>query len=195
MDSDQIRVRTVTPEDAARLLEIYRPYVEKTAITFEYDVPTEEDFRRRIEKTLERYPYIAAVRKEEGQGERILGYAYLGPFKERAAYDWAAEVSIYIDENCRGMGLGKLLYRNLEGISRKMNLINLEACIAYPRQDDEYLTQNSVQFHAHLGFRFVGQFYQCGCKFGRWYDMVWMEKCISDHPDRPQAVIPFSALC
>ena len=88
---DGIEIRAARPEDAEKLLEIYRPYVEKTAITFEYDVPDVKEFRRRIEHTLEKYPYLLAQK----QGE-ILGYVYTGPFVGRAAYDWAAELSIYL---------------------------------------------------------------------------------------------------
>ena len=84
-------IRTVTEKDAYELLEIYRPYVENTAITFEYDVPTVEEFSDRIRRISANYPYIAAVEKSE-----IVGYAYAGVFKNRAAYDWSVEVSIYV---------------------------------------------------------------------------------------------------
>lgn len=178
--------RTVTEEDAERLLEIYAPYVEKTAITFEYTVPSVEEFQGRIRKTLQKYPYIAAV-----SNGKIIGYAYAGPFVGRAAYDWSVETSIYLDMNCRRQGIGGKLYGELENILSRMHILNLNACIGYPRQDDEYLTGNSVQFHEHIGYRWVGQFHDCGYKFGRWYDMVWMEKMLGEHPDRPEPVIPF----
>ena len=84
MDTENIKIRTARPEDAARLLEIYAYYVENTAITFEYTVPTLEEFRHRIEHTLERYPYLVIERNGV-----IQGYAYAGVFKARAAYDWA----------------------------------------------------------------------------------------------------------
>lgn len=102
MNRKDIRIRAVTPDDARQLLDIYRPYVEKTAITFEYDVPTLEEFQNRIHKTLQHYPYIAA----EKDGE-LLGYAYTGPFVGRAAYDWAVETSIYLREDCRKWASGK----------------------------------------------------------------------------------------
>ena len=96
------KIRTVTPDDAPALLQIYSYYVKNTAISFEYDVPTIDEFRRRIEHTLLKYPYIAA----EDNG-KIIGYAYAGPFKERAAYDWAVETTIYVDKDSRGGGIGK----------------------------------------------------------------------------------------
>jgi phosphinothricin acetyltransferase len=134
-----------------------------------------------------------AVLVAEVQGE-ILGYAYTGPFVGRAAYAWAAETTIYIREDCKKMGLGKRLYKILEEISRAQNILNLNACIGYPEIEDEYLTKNSVQFHAHLGYRMVGEFHQCGYKFNRWYNMVWMEKIIGPHNSFQPPVIPFPQL-
>ena len=98
---DTITIRTANLDDAAALLAVYAPYVEQTAITFEYEVPSLEEFRGRIAHTLRRYPYLAA----EESGE-ILGYAYTGPFGERAAYSWAVETSIYLRQDVRGQGLG-----------------------------------------------------------------------------------------
>lgn len=184
-----VLIRTVTEADAPRLLEIYSYYVEKTAISFEWDVPSVSEFRRRIENTLKKYPYLVA----EKDGE-ILGYAYTGPFVGRAAYDWAAEVSIYVKEDKRKMGVGRRLYQALEAVSQAQNILNLNACIGYPDEDDEHLTKNSVQFHGHLGYEMVGKFHKCGYKFGRWYHMVWMEKIIGVHEDVPAPVIPFSQL-
>ena len=180
-----MRVRFARPEEAAVLLEIYRPYVEKTAITFEYDVPTAEEFRRRMETTLQKYPYLVA--EEDG---RILGYAYAGPFVGRAAYDWAAETSIYVGWDCRRQGVGRALYERLEELLGKMGVLNVNACIGLPEQEDEYLTRNSADFHAHLGYELVGTFHNCGYKFGRWYDMVWMEKLIGEHVSPQPPVRP-----
>ena len=189
MNNDNIRIRTAMTEDAAELLEIYRPDVEKTAITFEYDVPTSEEFRARMEKTLKRYPYLVAEK-----GGELIGYAYAGPFVGRAAYDWAAEVSIYLKENQRGMGIGKRLYQAIEEISRAQNITNLNACIGSPDPEDEYLTRNSIQFHEHMGYRMVGEFCKCGYKFGRWYNMVWMEKLIGAHEAEPKPVVEFGKI-
>lgn len=184
-----VRIRTATVEDAEAILAIYAPYVTDTAITFEYEVPGIEEFRERIRHTLKRYPYLAA--EKDGV---IIGYAYAGPFKERAAYDWAVETTIYVDASRKKMGIGKKLYAALEQSLAQQNILNLNACIGYPEQEDEYLTKNSVEFHKHLGYRLVGEFYQCGYKFGRWYNMVWMEKQIGKHTDDPRSVIPFEEL-
>ena len=185
-DHTQILLRTARPSDAARLVEIYAPYVTDTAITFEYEVPTVEEFRGRIEKTLEKYPYIVAE-----QNGRILGYAYASAFARRAAYNWSVELSIYLDMEIRRQGIGGRLYQAMEEILKEMHILNMNACISWPKAEDEYLTKNSVQFHEHMGFRLVGEFHDSGYKFGRWYNVVWMEKMIGDHPENPKPVRTF----
>ena len=128
----KIRIRPAKPEDAEKLLAIYAPYVEQTAITFEYEVPTVEEFRERIHNTLKKYPYLVAE-----QGGEPVGYAYVGPFHDRPAYDWAVETSIYVDQNKKRMGIGKKLHEALEEELRNRGFLNMNACIAYPAQEDE----------------------------------------------------------
>ena len=173
---DTVTIRDVSFEDAERILEIYAYYVRHTAISFEYDVPTIDEFRERIRKTTQKYPYLVIER--DGI---IQGYAYAGPFKGRAAYDWSCELTIYLDRNARGGGLGRKLYTALEDRLKAMGIVNLYACIAYPETEDEYLTRNSSGFHEHLGFTVAGRFRSCAFKFGRWYDMIWMEKIVGEH--------------
>lgn len=177
-DEMNIVIRSAEPADTQRLLDIYAYYVENTAITFEYDIPSLDAFRQRILKTKEKYPYLVI----ELDGE-IQGYAYAGPFVGRAAYDWSCELSIYISHDARKCGLGRKLYEALERELKAMGILNLYACIGYPIREDEYLTKNSAEFHAHIGFQKVGEFHHCGYKFGRWYDMIWMEKMIGEHLD------------
>jgi L-amino acid N-acyltransferase YncA len=171
-----IKIRAASEEDAEGLLRIYAPYVTKTAITFEYDVPDAEEFRSRIRQTLENYPYIVA----EKNG-LLLGYAYAGPFSKRTAYQWSVETSIYVDENRKREGIGSTLYSSLEKCLTEQGILNVNACIAYPVVPDKYLTLDSVRFHDKMGYRMVGEFHECGYKFGRWYDMVWMEKHLGRH--------------
>lgn len=186
MKENNIKIRIVTPDDACQLLDIYTPYVLHTAITFEYQPPTIEEFAQRIQKTLTRFPYLAAVQDGE-----ILGYVYASPFHDRPAYDWAVETSIYIRSDCKRMGIGRKLHQALEDVLREQGILNMNACIAYPQTEDEYLTRDSVHFHSRLGYRMVGQFSQCGYKFGRWYDMVWMEKHIAPHLENQPPVRTF----
>ena len=187
--SDNVKIRLATSNDTEKLLEIYAPYVAKTSISFEYEIPSVEEFSARIEKTLKKYPYIVT----EINGE-ILGYSYTSEFNKRDAYNWAVEISIYIKENKRKTGLGRKLYEAIEKISKAQNIINLNACIACPNVEDRYLTRNSIEFHRHMGYKTVGKFHQCGYKFGRWYDVVWMEKIIRYHDSSPNPVILFPDL-
>jgi phosphinothricin acetyltransferase len=170
-------LRTAAVGDAELLRDIYAPYVSGTAITFECEIPAVEEFRRRIAATLERYPYLVA---EDERGD-VVGYAYAGPLKERAAFGRSVETSIYVRQDEVGKGLGRLLHDALEQALKDIGILNMYACIAAPRGDDPYLTDNSIRFHTHLGYRLIGRFLQCGYKFNRWYDMVWMEKLIGEH--------------
>ena len=182
-------IRAATTDDTKELLGIYAPYVAKTAITFEYEVPSVYEFETRIADTLKKYPWLVA----ECDGE-ILGYAYTHAFHERTAYGWSVETTIYLKECKTKMGIGRMLYEALERISRTQNILNMNACIGYPETEDEHLTLNSVQFHEHMGYRMVGTFHNCGYKFGTWYHMAWMEKIIGEHSSSPLAVVPFSDL-
>lgn len=183
------RIRLASEKDAAELLSIYTPYIEKTAITFEIEVPTVEEFAGRIRNTLEKYPYLVA--EENG---RIVGYAYASPFKSRAAYDWSVETSIYVRMGEQSRGIGSALYAVLEEILAEQNITNVNACIAQPEVPDEYLTNQSVEFHTRKGYSMVGRFHNCANKFNRWYHMVWMEKMIGEHKENPESFIPFSKL-
>ena len=189
MRPEPVVIRPASPEDAPALLGIYAPYVRETAITFEYEVPSPGEFRERIKRTLARYPYLVAE-----AGGACLGYAYTGAFKDRAAYDWSAEASIYIRRDRKRQGLGRRLYGALEDLSRAQGIRNLNACVACPETEDARLTRNSLDFHARLGFRPVGEFRKCGYKFGTWYNMAWMEKLLGEHPAKPAPVVPFPEL-
>nr|WP_242872090.1 GNAT family N-acetyltransferase [Clostridium ragsdalei] len=182
-----VTIRMATKADAKEILAIYAPYVRNTAISFEYDVPSVEEFTERINNILKKYPYIVAI-----DNNQIIGYAYVSSFKERVAYDWAVETTIYLSQDCRGKGVGKKLYLALEEILKRQNILNLNACIAYTSTENTYLTNASTYFHEHLGYRKVAHFTKCGYKFGNWYDMIWMEKIIGEHSANPKPVIPIS---
>lgn len=186
---NDIKIRVATLADVAALLQIYAPYVQKTAITFDYEVPTLEEFTEKIKRLLKKYPVLVA---ETAEG--IVGYAYADNFKNKQAYDWAVETTIYVAEGCKKMGVGRSLYEELESILKSQNIVNLNACIAYPMEEDEHLTKDSVFFHEKLGYRMVGEFRQCGYKFNHWYNMVWMEKHIGEHTNQQPEVIFFENL-
>lgn len=181
-----IYIRDARADDAPRLLEIYDYYVRNTAITFEYDTPRLEEFRGRMENIMQRYPYLVILKDE-----KIEGYAYASAFVGRAAYAWSCELTIYLDKAAKKCGLGKKIYEALETALCDMGILNLYACIAYPQENDEYLTTNSADFHEHLGFEKVAEFHNCGCKFGRWYNMIWMEKLVGPHENTQTTITDY----
>ena len=161
-----MKFRLATVEDAAELLKIYKPYVEKTAVTFEYEVPTIEEFAYRIEKTVAAFPYILAIKND-----RIIGYAYAGRYRERAAYDWVVELSIYLDESERHRGTGTVLYKKLLSLLSLLNYQRAYACITSPNP-------KSIAFHEKCGFESIGIFPKSGYKFNQWYGIQWMDKSL-----------------
>ena len=183
-------IEGAVPEDAEELVAIYDYYVQNTAITFEYETPTAAEFRRRIENTLSRFPYL--VLRQDG---RILGYAYAGTFYARAAYDWCCETTIYLRRGATKCGMGRALYQALEKALGQMGVLNMYAVVACPeKKEDEYLTSNSLDFHRHLGFEKAGLYHRCGYKFGRWYNVACMEKIIGTHSGVQRPVTPFLEL-
>lgn len=177
-----MEIRMATVKDTKEILNIYRPYVEKTFISFEHQAPSEEEFSNRIRQTLKRYPYLVAT-----YHDKIVGYTYASTFKARAAYDWTVETSIYVEETYRGQGIGHQLYAALEALLIRQNIVTANACIAYPNE-------GSIQFHETCGYQKVAHFTKCGYKLGKWVDMIWMEKKLIEPPKQPQKVIPIQQL-
>ena len=169
----ELKIRDAQLEDAARLVEIYAPYITETAVSFEYDVPTVDEFKDRIKNIKQKYPYL--VCEKDG---KIVGYVYVSAYSTREAYDWTVGTSIYVDKDCRRMGVGSLLYAELEARLKKMGIVNLLAGVAYCEREDEYLTKDSYKFHTKEGYVVAGQLKDVGKKFDRWYDLLWMQKKI-----------------
>lgn len=162
-----LTIRPVKLSDAKAIQSIYAPYVEKTAITFEYEVPSVQEFENRINKTLENYPYLVA--EENGQ---VLGYAYTSTYYARTAYNWTTELSIYLHEDARGRGLGSQLYDALEKELKKRGFLRFLACIAVPNEA-------SIAMHEKRGYVQVAHFPKVGYKFEQWHDIVWMQKTLN----------------
>ena len=173
---NNVTIRTATVSDAPEILDIYGYYVANTAISMEYNIPSIEEFKKRIEITLENYPYLVAE-----QDGKIIGYAYAGRFHPRAAFYRSAEVSIYIQKDAVKCGLGRRLYEEIEKRLAEQGILNVYASIAYTDTEDEYLTNNSAQFHERMGYKKVAQFSNSCTKFGRWYHLIWMEKFLGEH--------------
>ena len=166
-------VRIAAPSDAPGCLDIYRPFVESSHSTFETEVPAIEEFAARIEKFTKTHPWIVAL-----DGNRVAGYAYASPFKERAAYQWTAEVSVYVSGNWRRRGLGRHLYTVLLGCLRRQGFANAVGLIAQPNPA-------SVALHEGLGFRRVALLPAPGFKLGRWHDVGWWWLSLATLPIPP----------
>lgn len=176
LEKNNLIFRFATEKDAEEILNIYKPYIENTTITFEYEVPTIVEFRERIREILEEYPYIVCV--YEG---KITGYAYAHKIWSRAAYQWDAELSVYTDENYAGNGIGKKLYKILIEILKLQNVVNIYALVTYPNKSSEKL-------HNYFGFKKVALFENSGYKFGKWIGVTWFEKAISKYPKNPNPI-------
>lgn len=178
-------IRQATVADLPRILEIYGPYVKNTAISFEYTVPTLEEFTRRFLGITETFPWL--VWEEEGN---ILGYAYGSLPFERTAYQWSCEASIYLCQDAWGKGIGRKLYAALEALLQKQGYKKVYAIITTANDA-------SVAFHRAVGYRHTATFPDIGYKFGKWYGTVWMEKELNpwDTPPRePISIHGASAL-
>ncbi len=160
-------LRIATEADIPAMLEIYAPYILTTTYSFEYTVPSEEEFLARFRHHTAQFPWLVW---EEG-GE-ILGYAYGSAPFERAAYAWCAESSVYLRPQAQGRGIGKRLYAALEKI---MTLQGYRVLYALITSENE----NSLGFHAHCGFTLRADFCNCGFKFGRWLGVLWYEKLLN----------------
>lgn len=171
-------IRLASVEDAPAILEIYAPYVTGTNISFEYQVPTVEEFTQRVREISALHPYL--VWEEDN---RLLGYAYAHPYALRPAYQWGAELTVYLRREATHRGAGTKLYGALFDLLRLQGVRTVYGCITAENQA-------SVAMHRSLGFREGGLFRNAGYKFGRWLDVLWLEKSIAPYDD-PKPLVPF----
>lgn len=176
-----MKLRFASPEDVPALLAIYEHYIS-TVITFEYALPSQEEFARRVSSVSKEYPYLAA--EENGV---LLGYAYAHRIAERAAYGWGAELSIYLHPDAAGRGLGKRLYSSLIELLRLQGVRTVYGLVASPNPASEGL-------HRSLGFRLMGIQRRAGYKNGRWVDLLWFEKPIASYDADPAPLLPVGQL-
>lgn len=162
-------------------MRIYGQYLD-TAITFEYTLPTEAEFAARISDILRGYPYL--IWEENGA---ILGYAYAHRAQERQAYQWNAELSVYVEKNCLSHGIGKRLYRALFALLKLQGIRTVYGVVTVPNEKNEGL-------HRALGFRLIGIYRHAGYKCGAWRDVAWFEKVLAPYAPDPQPPLPITAL-
>ncbi len=167
-----IKIRFASEADAENLLKIYEQYIY-TTITFEYVLPSVTEFQRRIREFSEVYPYLVCE-----EDDVIIGYAYAHRAFERAAFGWDAEVSIYLDQNVRGRGIGKICYRVLLSLLKEQGIITVYSLISTPNARSERL-------HEEMGFEWIGTHKNTGYKAGKWCDISWYQLQLHPYIDNP----------
>jgi phosphinothricin acetyltransferase len=176
-------VRVADPErDAARIAEIYRPYVEDTIISFEEVAPTAAQMAERMRSTLTWTPWLVA--EEDG---RVVGYAYASRHRERAGYRWSVDISVYLESGAQGRGIGRALYSELLAILRRQRFVNAYAGITLPNDA-------SVGLHRAIGMEQIGVYERVGYKFGQWLGVAWFSMRLTEPAEPPQEPIPFAEL-
>lgn len=163
-------IRAATTADAAACVAIYRPIVESTAVSFETTVPSVEEFAARIEKSLSGWTWLIA--EKDG---RCIGYAYGHSHRERAAYRWSVEVTIYVDSGHRRQGVGRHLYERLFSDLASLGYCNAYAGVTQPNE-------SSMALHRGVGFEYIGTFRSVGRKFDRWHDVAWFQRKLREVP-------------
>lgn len=173
------RFRLATANDAAEVAAIYAPVVASTTISFETEPPTADIMRDRIQSTLQRLPWLVSL----DQHGRVNGYAYAGKHRERAAYQWAVDTSVYIREDSRGQGLGAALYGELFRLLVDLGYYQAFAGIALPNAA-------SVALHETVGFEPIGVYRSVGFKFGHWHDVGWWQRTLQplQTPTAPRSI-------
>jgi L-amino acid N-acyltransferase YncA len=168
-----MRLRVADPDrDAARVAEIYRPYVEGTTISFEEVAPSADEMASRMAHVLELAPWLVA---EDIDG-RVIGYAYAGRHRDRAGYRWSVDLTAYVDPEFRGHGVGKALYGELVPTLRRQRFVNAYAGIGLPNDA-------SVALHKSIGMSLIGVYKTVGWKLGSWVDVAWYGMRLTDPTD------------
>ncbi len=175
-----MQLRLATESDVAAMLALYAPYIEQTTVTFEYEVPSQEEFSARFAAVTARFPWYVAE-----QDGRLLGYAYADRAFERAAFQWDAELSVYLAPEAQGRGIGRALYARLEQTLRELGY-----CTAYALVTQENAA--SVAFHRALGYTLRAVLPATGYKHGRWLALYWYEKPLCPKTQAPAPPRPFS---
>lgn len=176
MQPEAAIIRQATERDAPAMLRVYTPYVEKSTVSFESVPPTVDQFAARVSKYIAGWACFVA----ESRGQ-VVGYAYGSAHRERAAYKWSVETSVYVEQRAQGAGIGRKLYEALLPELTALGFCNAFAGVALPNPA-------SVGLHQALGFRHIGTFPRVGYKFGNWCDVAWFHRVLSNgHPgDRLQ---------
>lgn len=176
---DEFSIRLITENEAEQVLEIYKPFVLHSSITFEYDVPSREEFSQRIRTTIVKYPWLVCL-----YGNKITGYSYAGVHRYRSAYQWSCESTVYLLPEFHRKGIARILYETLFSLLRAQGYVNVYAGITLPNE-------KSVGFHQSIGFKEIGIYEKIGYKFGKWHDVEWFQFQLQEHnydPSSPKTI-------
>lgn len=176
------KIRVANAGDAPAVLNIYAPFIVESAVSFEAEVPSIPAFQKRMEQYLEEYPFL--VLESDG---KVSAFAYASKHRERAAYKYGVDLSIYFDDNHRRKGCARRLYDCLFDILKTQNYYVAYAICTLPNDKSE-------SFHKNYGFKEIGVFKKTGFKFGRWHDVAWFEKEIQPRVGIPKDTIAFPSL-
>ena len=176
-----IDIRPATPDDAEQLLQIYNPYILHSAITFETDLPSITDFSKRIARCLERFPWLVGT-----ENNRVAGYVYASPHRDRAAYQWSCECSVYVADDYKGRGVGRHLYDALFALLKMQGMLNVYAGITLPNDA-------SVRLHEKMGFSWLATYEEVGYKNG-WQNVGWWRLRLAPAIPDPPPPVNFPAL-
>jgi phosphinothricin acetyltransferase len=175
-------IRFATEQDAEQVLEIYAPFCEYSPVSFEVQPPTYDEMQQRIAKVLQKLPWLVCERDGE-----VLGYVYATPHRDRTAYQWAVDVSVYIHEAVRRSGVGRALYTSLFKILVLQGYYSAYAGVTLPNTASERL-------HKVMGFQFIGIYQGVGYKCGAWHDVVWYELSLQPRTPNPKPPININVL-
>lgn len=175
-------IRIATEADVPAILDIYAPYILHSTATFEYDVPSREEFLDRFRSITRQYPWLVWE-----EGGAVLGYAYAAAPYARAAYAWCAEPSVYLRRDVTGRGIGRRLYAALEEI---LYLQGYQVLYALITEENT----GSLRFHQRCGYEKRVLFPVCGFKSGRWLGVIWMEKRLKSVEIPTGAPVPWPVL-
>lgn len=194
MESDS-RIRIARPTDARAVRDIYAPFCESSAVTFEETPPTASEMGDRIESTLETYPWLVCEASADRDGAAgddsdvgtVVGYAYANRLRKRRAYQWTVELSVYVADDARGAGVGCGLYDSLFAILERQGVRDAYAVTTVPNPDTE-------RFHERLGFERLVDFPAMGYTEGEWHDVAWWRRSLGEKTADPDPITPFPAV-
>lgn len=176
---NQFSIRLISENDSHEVLNIYKPYVLNTIVSFEYEPPSEDEFLLRIQNNISEYPWLVCL-----HGHKIIGYSYASKHRYRTAYQWSCESTVYLLTEYHRKGIARILYKTLFSILNIQGYFNVYAGVSLPNE-------KSVGFHQSVGFRKVGIYEKVGYKFNKWHDVEWFQFQLQKHivnPTTPKTI-------